>query len=130
MTAPSSRPALRRWCGPWTPRWRACISRAWLGPIDIGWRATAAAISDLAAMGAEPLGVLAALVLPDDVDDAALAAIADGQRGAAEDAGTAVIGGNLARGRELTITTTALGRAIDPLPRDGARAGDAVWLAG
>ena len=106
------------------------FARAWLDPMDIGWRATAAAISDLAAMGAEPLGVLAALVLPDDVDDTALAAIADGQRGAAEDAGTAVIGGNLARGRELSITTTALGRAIDPLPRDGARAGDAVWLAG
>ena len=106
------------------------FSRAWLPPFEIGWRATAAAISDLAAMGAEPLGALAALVLPDDVDDAMLGAIADGQRAAAEDAGTSIIGGNLARGRELSLTTTALGRAPEPLPRDGARTGDAVWLAG
>lgn len=106
------------------------FSRAWLSPFDIGWRATAAAISDLAAMGAEPLGALAALVLPEDVDDDMLGALADGQRAAAADASTAIIGGNLARGRELSITTTALGRAREPLPRDGARDGDVVWMAG
>jgi thiamine-monophosphate kinase len=97
---------------------------------DLGYRATMAAASDLAAMGASPLGLLAALVLPPWVSDADLEELAAGQREAAEALGTAVIGGNLARGTELSITTTALGAAARPLTRAGARAGDAVWMAG
>src|SRR5260370_79366 len=50
---------------------------------DIGWRSFMAAASDVAAMGAEPWCALCALVLPDDVDDDALGAIARGQRDAA-----------------------------------------------
>jgi thiamine-monophosphate kinase len=97
---------------------------------DLGYRATMAAASDLAAMGAQPLGLLAALVLPPWVSDADLAALAAGQREAAEALGTAVIGGNLARGTELSITTTALGFAARPLTRAGARPGDTLWMAG
>jgi thiamine-monophosphate kinase len=97
---------------------------------DLGYRATMAAASDLAAMGARPLGLLAALVLPPDVDDAALLALARGQQCAAERLGVAMLGGNLARGSELSITTTALGAAAEPLRRDGARVGDALWVAG
>lgn len=97
---------------------------------DIGYRATMAAASDLAAMGAAPRGLLAALVLPDDVDDAALAALAAGQRAAADALGTTILGGNLARGGELSITTTALGAAPRPLTRAGALPGDALWAAG
>lgn len=104
--------------------------RAWLSFEDIGYRSTMAAVSDLAAMAAEPLGVLSALVLPDDVTDEDLFALARGQKEAASAAGTAVIGGNLARGRELSITTTALGRAPAPIPRSGARPGDVLWLLG
>lgn len=101
-----------------------------LGFEDLGYRATMAAASDLAAMGAAPLGLLAALVLPDDLDDDDLAAIARGQRAACDALGTAILGGNLARGGELSITTTALGVAPAPLRRDGARPGDELALAG
>ena len=104
--------------------------RAWLTFEDIGYRSTMAAVSDLGAMAAEPLGVLSALVLPPDVTDEDLYALARGQREAATACGTAVIGGNLARGGELSITTTALGRAPSPAPRAGARPGDALWLLG
>lgn len=97
---------------------------------DVGYRATMAAASDLGAMGASPLGVLSALILPADVDDDDLRAIAEGQREAADRVGTRVIGGNLARGRELSITTTVLGEAPRPLGRAGARAGDAIGIAG
>jgi thiamine-monophosphate kinase len=97
---------------------------------DLGYRATMAAASDLAAMGAAPLGLLAALVLPAWVSDADLEALAGGQRRAAEELGTAVIGGNLARGSELSITTTALGTAERPLTRAGALPGDGLWMAG
>jgi thiamine-monophosphate kinase len=101
-----------------------------LGMGDLGYRATMAAASDLAAMGAAPLGLLSALVLPAWVSDADLEALASGQRTAADELGTAVIGGNLARGAELSITTTALGSAERPLTRAGARPGDALWMAG
>jgi thiamine-monophosphate kinase len=97
---------------------------------DIGYRSTMAAASDLAAMGASPLGLLAALILPADFPDDALASLARGQRAAADALGTAVIGGNLSRGSELSITTTALGEARRPLLRRGARPGDRLWMAG
>ncbi|MFO0586328.1 MAG: thiamine-phosphate kinase [Polyangiaceae bacterium] len=104
--------------------------RAWLTFEDIGYRSTMAAVSDLAAMAADPLGVLSALVLPPNVTDDDLYALARGQREAATACGAEVIGGNLARGIELSITTTALGRAPSPAPRAGARPGDALWLLG
>jgi thiamine-monophosphate kinase len=97
---------------------------------DLGYRATMAAASDLAAMGAAPLGLLAALVLPHDVSDDDLRALAVGQRAACDALGTAIVGGNLSRGGEISITTTALGAAPAPLRRDGARPGDTLALAG
>jgi thiamine-monophosphate kinase len=101
-----------------------------MGLRDAGYRATMAAASDLAAMGAEPLGILGSLVLPDCVSDWDLAALAAGQRAAADALGTSVIGGNLSRGTTLSITTTVLGKAARPLRRDGAREGDVIGLAG
>ncbi|WP_437897562.1 thiamine-phosphate kinase [Sorangium sp. So ce124] len=101
-----------------------------LGFDDLGYRATMAAASDLAAMGARPVGLLAALVLPPSVSDDELGALAKGQRAACDEIGTAIIGGNLSRGGEISITTTALGVAALPLRRDGARPGDALALAG
>jgi thiamine-monophosphate kinase len=97
---------------------------------DLGYRATMAAASDLAAMGAHPIALLAALVLPSDVSDEDLRALAEGQRAAAEMIGAPMVGGNLARGGEISITTTALGETPRPLRREGARAGDAIWMAG
>lgn len=97
---------------------------------DLGYRATMAAASDLAAMGAAPLGLLAALVLPENVSDEDLRALAQGQQEAASLLNTQIIGGNLARGSELSITTTALGESTRPLTRSGAHPGEAVALAG
>src|SRR5580698_2435153 len=97
---------------------------------DVGWRSFMAAASDVAAMGAVAWCALAALVLPDDVDDAALAEIVRGQREAAEEAGAPVVGGNLARGPALSIATTLLGTCERAIERGGARPGDGVWLAG
>lgn len=97
---------------------------------DAGYRATMAAASDLAAMGAAPVGLLASLVLPAEISDADLTALVSGQRAACDELGAPIVGGNLARGGELSITTTALGAAPAPLRRDGARAGDELALAG
>jgi thiamine-monophosphate kinase len=106
------------------------FDRAWLSWDDLGWRSFMAAASDLAAMNASPIAALSALVLDDSVDDAALEALARGQAEAAQTIGASIVGGNLARGRETSITTTVLGRASRPTLRTGARAGDGVWLAG
>jgi thiamine-monophosphate kinase len=97
---------------------------------DVGWRSYMAAASDVAAMGATPWCALAALVLPEDVDDAALEAVARGQKDAAEAAGAPVVGGNLSRGAAMSIATTLLGSCERPVERRGARAGDGLWMAG
>src|SRR5215208_5672466 len=69
----------------------------WMEPVEVGWRATAAALSDLAAVGAEPLGVLAAVTVPDGTADSAVVELMDGVGAAAEGAGTQVLGGDLSR---------------------------------
>jgi thiamine-monophosphate kinase len=97
---------------------------------DVGWRSYMAAASDVAAMGATPWCALAALVVPGDVDDAALEAIASGQKEAAEAAGAPVVGGNLSRGPAMSIATTLLGTCERPVERRGALAGDGLWMAG
>ena len=105
--------------------------RAWMSMQDIGHRALVSALSDLAAMCARPRGALCAWVLPAALSDAELYAIAEGTAEAARQYGCPVIGGNLARGRELSLTTTVLGEAAARTPtRDAARLGDALFVIG
>jgi thiamine-monophosphate kinase len=81
-------------------------------------------------MGATPWCALAALVLSDAVDDAALAELARGQREAAEAIGAALVGGNLSRGAEVSVATTLRGTCERAVTRSGAKPGDSLWLAG
>jgi thiamine-monophosphate kinase len=97
---------------------------------DVGWRSFMAAASDVAAMGADPWCALSALVVPDDVDDAALQEVAQGQQAAAQAVGAPVVGGNLARGPVLSIATTLLGTCSRAVLRGGAMPGDGLWMAG
>jgi thiamine-monophosphate kinase len=106
------------------------FDRAYLGYEDIGYRAFQAAISDLAAMGAVPVAALSALVLPRALPCAALDALTVGQAQASRETGCPVVGGNISRGGELSITTTVIGRAAEPLRRAGARPGEQLWLVG
>jgi thiamine-monophosphate kinase len=97
---------------------------------DVGYRAFQAAASDLAAMGAAPVGALSALVLPRGMSSVAIDALTVGQQTASVECACPIIGGNISRGGELSITTTVLGRADRPLSRTGARPGEQVWLIG
>lgn len=106
------------------------FEREWLSSEELGARALQSAASDLAAMGAAAVCVLSALVLPADVGPRELKALAKGQARAAKMLGCVVVGGNIARGREWSITTTVIGRADAPIRRRGARAGDEIWLIG
>jgi thiamine-monophosphate kinase len=103
--------------------------RAWLTPREIGRRAAVSALSDLAAMAAAPLGVVVAIALP-DVWRAAIDELADGIGDAVRECGATIVGGDLTRATELSITLTVLGAAAAPLGRGGARAGDAVYVTG
>ena len=62
--------------------------------------------------------------------DEELDRLVDGQREAATLAGIPIVGGNLARGSDLSVTTTVLGTSARPVLRSGARPGDRLWLAG
>ena len=97
---------------------------------DLGYRATMAAASDVAAMGGVPWCILAALVLPVALRDDELDELTRGQKVASDELGAPMVGGNLARGPTLTVTTTVLGAAVTPVTRVGAKAGDGLWVAG
>lgn len=104
---------------------------AWGSPEEVGGRAVRAAISDLAAMAADPVAVLVSLSLPRGEDAELAERIGLGCRSAAEASGAALIGGDLARGGAgLTLDVAALGWVIRPLLRSGARPGDELWVSG
>ena len=107
------------------------FERAWLSLADLGFRSFQAAASDVSAMGGAPFAALSSVIFPAHFADAELNQLARGQRAAARALGCAIVGGNLARGAELSITTTVVGSVQRrPLLRSGARVGDELWLAG
>ncbi len=99
-------------------------------PEKLGHKALAVNLSDLAAMGARPCWALLAIALP-EADDAWLAAFARGFFALADRHGVELVGGDTNRG-PLAIAITAIGQVpqAQALRRDGARAGDDVWLSG
>lgn len=99
---------------------------------DIGWMSVAVSLSDVASMGARPIGVLAAWGIPGDTDVSFIDGIARGMRDCAKKYGTDVVGGDTDQHAELTIVTTALGRVDkDKVKlRSGARVGDLLCVTG
>lgn len=104
--------------------------REWISPEDMGWRATAAALSDIAAAAAVPAGVVVGISLPAGTGDDEVRAIARGIGGAVQAANTVVLGGDLTAGPVLSLTVTAFGHASPPLTRGGAQPGDGIWVTG
>jgi thiamine-monophosphate kinase len=99
----------------------------WLTPEEIGYRAAAAALSDLAADGAEPLGVLVSLGLTGAEQGAEIMA---GVGAACRAVSAQVLGGDLVRSDKLMVDVCVLGTAERPVRRAGAKAGDGVWVTG
>lgn len=104
--------------------------RAWLTLEEIGWRATAAALSDLAAAAAAPIGLLAALVVPDGEEAEATDRLMEGVGDAAAMSGATVLGGDLSGGSVLSLAITVVGRVEHQISRSGAQAGDELWVTG
>lgn len=106
--------------------------RAWSSAYDVGRRAAAQNLADLAAMGAAPTALLVALVAPPDLPVQWALDLVDGLRDECELVGATVVGGDVASGDTVVVAATALGdlggRA--PVTRAGARPGDVVAVCG
>lgn len=105
--------------------------RDWLSMREIGHRAAAGALSDLAAVAARPIGALVSLVLPPRDAGANAEALMAGVRDALAAVGGALLGGDVSRtDGPLVIDVTVVGEAARPVLRSGARPGDEVWVTG
>ena len=83
--------------------------RQWISPEEVGWRSAAAAFSDLAAEGAEPIGLLCAVTIPQASGESELLQVMAGVGAAARAAGSAVLGGDLSSGPSWSSGVPARG---------------------
>jgi thiamine-monophosphate kinase len=107
---------------------------AWSTPFDLGWKAAATNLTDVAAMGARPTALVVAIAAPPSLGVDVLEGIADGLREglAALAPGAGVVGGDLSASPVLMISVTAFGdlEGRAPVLRSGARPGDVIAHAG
>lgn len=104
----------------------------WASATDIGHRAAAANLADVAAMGGVATALLVSLCIPPDIDPRWVEQLADGLAAEAAAVGAAVVGGDLAASPVITIAVTALGDldGQPPVVRSGAQPGDILAMAG
>jgi thiamine-monophosphate kinase len=104
----------------------------WSSATDIGHRAAAANLADVAAMGGVGTAVLVSLCVPPDLDPRWPEQLMEGIAAETEALGAAVVGGDLAASPVITIAVTALGDldGRPPVLRSGARPGDIIAMAG
>jgi thiamine-monophosphate kinase len=98
----------------------------WISWRDLGWRAAAVNLSDLAASGADPEGLIVTLAAGGDTDVGAVVALYEG----IAETGVPVLGGDTTRADRLVLSVTAVGRSARVPGRAGARPGDAVVVTG
>jgi thiamine-monophosphate kinase len=103
------------------------------GPDDVGWKALMGALSDLAAMGARPLGALVALCVPATSGGGSLSlGVMEGIAQAAGASACPVVGGDVSSARDVMVAVTVLGTVEggQVVRRAGARPGDALFVTG
>jgi thiamine-monophosphate kinase len=108
------------------------IDRATATARDIGHKAIAVAVSDIAAMAGSPRFALSALTLPDDVESAWAIELFGGMREACDELAVALVGGNVAKGPAIGVAVTITGE-VSPgraITRAGAEPGDLVVVTG
>ncbi len=107
---------------------------AWSSPADVGWKAAATNLSDVAAMGAVPTALVIALAAPQDTPVTVLESFADGVRQAVDALapGCGVVGGDLSTSATFTVSVSAFGDLDGhaPVLRSGARPGDVLAVSG
>lgn len=109
------------------------FTRETLPPRFLGRKALAASVSDIAAMGGAGLAALLSLVVDTDLEVATLWQIVDGAAERADELEMTLVGGNVSAAKgPLVVSVTAAGTTLESrcLRRDGARAGDHVYVSG
>ena len=103
----------------------------WCSPEDVGWKALAVNLSDVAAMGGSPSACVVSLVVSADRPGFA-DRVMDGLAEASERFACPVVGGDTSVGPALVVAVAVLGRvpALGPVLRSGARAGDIIFVTG
>ena len=106
--------------------------RDWSSGYDVGRRAAAASLADVAAMGARPTALVVGFGAPPDLPLAWADDVAAGLRDEAALCRASLVGGDVVRADAVTLAVTALGELAgrDPVTRAGARPGDVVAVAG
>jgi thiamine-monophosphate kinase len=101
-------------------------------PADVGWRAVAANLSDLAAMGADPLGITVSLGLPPEIPVHWLDELYQGMTACLNPSQTPILGGDLCRSPIVTLAITALGEVLptQKILRSAAQPGDVIVVTG
>ena len=106
----------------------------WSTGFDLGWKAVATNVSDVAAMGARPTSLVVAIAVPGSTPITFLEEFADGLKAACEQLapGCGVVGGDLAAADQVFISVTAHGdlEGREPILRSGAKPGDVLAVAG
>jgi thiamine-monophosphate kinase len=98
----------------------------WTSWRDLGYKAALVNLSDLAAMAAEPLGLLVGLAVPPETGDAAILELYEG----IAEPGVPVLGGDTTAAGQLSVSVTAVGRSERVPGRAGARPGDVLVVTG
>jgi len=109
------------------------FSRQTFRLADVGHKALAVNLSDVAAMGAKPTWAVCALQLPDDVSTKDLRALSSGMAALAAAHGVSLIGGNVTKAQQLSVTVTLAGEVPlgrRAMTRSGARPGHRVYVSG
>lgn len=103
-----------------------------LDEYDLGYYLAAANFSDVAAMGARPIGLLTVIRYPPDMDDDVFTSVLNGVRDACTDVGAPAIGGDIGGAERLILSGTALGVCAPggALLRRGAKPGDLLCMTG
>lgn len=114
---------------------RVHFDLALCSPADVGWKALMGALSDLAAVGADPLGALVALCVPSGSGSGELAVgVMGGVAEAAAASGCAVVGGDVSSAAQVVVSVTVLGTVErigpPPVPRSGGQPGDVIMVTG
>jgi thiamine-monophosphate kinase len=102
-------------------------------PGDVGWKALMGALSDLAAMGARPVGALVALCVPESTGDGAVTlGVMEGVAAASRETACPIVGGDVSGGGVLMVAVTVLGTVEGgtAVPRHGARPDDVIFVTG
>jgi thiamine-monophosphate kinase len=101
---------------------------------EVGWKALAVNLSDIAAMGGLPEYAVVSLALPEDTEVDDVRTLYQGMTGLAQEFGVAIVGGDTSRGPQVALNITVLGsiqnHAENMLTRSGAKAGDKIAVTG